>query len=104
MKLNKKQLLEIINKAKEEGLLEDIEYGMQPKLVEGITFNTEESHGGGEGSGENFWFVFSTDKDGVKQYWEVDGSYYSYHGLEYDWNDLYEVEPGTKVVNVWNKK
>lgn len=60
---------------------------------------------GGEGQGDQYWFVFSVDKDGVAEsFWKVPGWYQSYNGGEYEFNGVHEVESREVVVTKWFKK
>lgn len=55
---------------------------------------------GGEGQGDNYWIVFTLDKNGKdKIAVRRNGWYASYAGHE--WNDYEEVKPVQKVITVW---
>ncbi|QAU06537.1 hypothetical protein SEA_WILLIAMBOONE_16 [Gordonia phage WilliamBoone] len=59
---------------------------------------------GGEGQGDQLWFVFKiTDAAGDVRYFRRNGWYQSYSGGEYD-GPTEEVEPAEKTITVWNKK
>ena len=71
--------------------------------VDGHIFVTEEIFGGREGAGEEHWIVFSVENNGDKKYFKVPGFYQSYDGAELNWQYTHEVQPGEKVIRVWNK-
>lgn len=61
-----------------------------------------EDHGGGEGSGEERWFVFKVvDKDGERIF-RRNGAYYSFVGSEFD-GPTDEVKAEQKLFTVWTK-
>lgn len=69
------------------------------------TVDTEEDFGGGEGSGETRYVVFKFTKKGEQPtYWYVPGWYQSYHGSEFEFDDMYECEPYEKMVTDYRKK
>lgn len=80
-------------------------------ILEESGFNNERFHGfilteekrfGGEGQGDNYWIVFSAEKDGIKKFFKLDGWYSSYEGSCIDsYSTFYEVEEVEKVVKVW---
>lgn len=56
---------------------------------------------GGEGKGDDYWFVFKvTDADGNERLFRRNGWYASYDGGEYD-GPTDEVKPQDKVITVW---
>lgn len=79
---------------------------------EGATFKINDSYSitiveqyGGEGCGDEYWFVFSVDKDGVAEsFWKIPGWYQSYHGGEFEFSNVFEVESREVVVKKWFKK
>jgi hypothetical protein len=73
----------------------------KPEEHFGYTFGNEETHGGSEGDGEEYWVVFSAKKDGVKTYYKIPGYYASYDGGNLDWGYLFEVEPYEKTGLDW---
>lgn len=59
---------------------------------------------GGEGEGDQYWFVFSvTDADGETRFFRRDGYYASFYGGYYD-GPTEEVEQVEKTIKVWVKK
>lgn len=56
---------------------------------------------GGEGQGEQYWFVFKLVTDPQERYFKADGYYASYDGGYYD--DLYEVFPKQVTVTQWEQ-
>jgi len=64
-----------------------------------------ERFGGSEGAGEEHWVVIKlTSPEKQETYWKIPGWYQSYNGSELEFNNLYQVEIGEKVIKVWNKK
>lgn len=62
------------------------------------------SEGGGEGDGEEYWFVFTLTKDFKDtKYFRLDGWYQSYNGSEVDWDDLYEAIPVEKTYTDYDR-
>ncbi|MBO0676909.1 hypothetical protein JRC04_05490 [Mycolicibacterium sp. S2-37] len=60
-----------------------------------------ESKGGGEGSGEERWYVFSiTAEDEDTRYFRINGYYASFHGSDFD-GPFEEVEPVERPVIFW---
>lgn len=68
--------------------------------VSGEILKYEEDYGGG-GCGDEYWFVFSVERDGVKRYFKWDGCWASYDGGYYE--SLFEVNPKEVVAIVWEK-
>lgn len=63
-----------------------------------IKFKLEDNYGG-EGQGEQYWSVYSFEKDGKKVYVRFNGWYASYVGSEFvDWAF---VEPKQKTITVY---
>lgn len=56
---------------------------------------------GGEGQGDEYWYVFSVSDGKTKRHIKVDGWYASYDGGWYD--EWYEVFPKQKTVTVWTQ-
>lgn len=56
---------------------------------------------GGEGKGDEYWVVFSVEKDGEKEFWEIPGWYASHNGSELDTGGMFKVEQVEKVVKIW---
>lgn len=71
------------------------------RTFDGLDFEQVESHGGGEGSGEERWIVFSVVSEGQKTFWKLPGWYQSYHGSEFNWDEIFEVKSAEKVITVW---
>lgn len=64
----------------------------------GVKVNCEEQFGG-EGMGDQYWSVYSFEKDGEKLYVRFNGWYASYHGSEFvDWSF---VEAKQKTITVY---
>lgn len=60
-----------------------------------------EDHGGGEGSGEERWYVFSvTTEDGSVRHFRKSGYYASFVGSEFD-GAFEEVQPAERTITVW---
>ena len=60
-----------------------------------------EDHGGGEGSGEERWFVFKiTDEFGGERLFRRNGYYASFHGSDFD-GPTEEVVPAQKMITVF---
>lgn len=60
-----------------------------------------EDHGGGEGSGEERWYVFSvTAEDGNVRHFRKNGYYASFVGSEFD-GAFEEVQPAERTITVW---
>ncbi len=56
---------------------------------------------GGEGQGEERWFVFKvTDTEGNERIFRKDGYYASHYGTDWD-GDVTEVEQVKKMIDVW---
>lgn len=66
----------------------------------GITESLVEHHGG-EGEGEQYWAVWSFARGSEKVFVQLNGSYYSYNGPEYD--SWYFVEPEEYVAVRYKK-
>lgn len=73
--------------------------------LDGIgTITGIEDHGGGEGSGEERWFVFKvTDSAGEERVFRRNGYYASFYGSDFD-GPTEEVYPVQKTVTVWEAK
>lgn len=79
------------------------EYGTL-KINETYSLSIVENFGG-EGQGDQYWFVFSVNKSGEPEsYWKVPGWYQSYNGGEYELSNLYEVEGREVTVKRWFAK
>jgi hypothetical protein len=62
-------------------------------------------HGGSEGSGEDFWLVWSaTDLQGNITYWRIDGYYASYDGAYAEIGDLHQVNKTPRLVDFYEQK
>ncbi|ANA86355.1 hypothetical protein BH762_gp012 [Gordonia phage OneUp] len=71
--------------------------------IPGIGLATLERTHGGEGEGDQYWFVFKiTDDDGNVRYFRREGWYASYDGGHYD-GPTVEVRPAEKVITVYKK-
>lgn len=58
---------------------------------------------GGEGEGDQYWFVFKiTDADGNVRFFRRNGWYASFNGGYYD-GPTEEVKPAEKTITVWVK-
>ena len=76
---------------------EEIDY-----YFDGFTLVHIETHGGGEGSGEEYWMVFAVQVGGNNiAYFKWSGYYASYDGGYL--TDLYEVIPVEKTITVFDK-
>ena len=76
------------------------------KSFEGFEFECLEINGG-EGEGEEYSMVFEiTYPDAHKEFWRLELSYYSYHGVEWDgWSEnCYEVEKKLITREAWVAK
>lgn len=71
-------------------------------LERGIVLKCEECVGG-EGEGDHYHVVFSVTKDGVTNYFKIDGYWASHYGVTIDAWDFYEVESVYVQTRVWNK-
>ena len=69
-------------------------------VFEGYTFTLVEQHGG-EGSGDDYWMVFSVSKDDEKSYFKIPGYYSSDCGCILCWRKTVEVKPIQKTITVW---
>lgn len=74
--------------------LEDIE-----GLPENLTIVLEEHHGGYEGAGEDYWFVWKVTQDDKVLYWKFQGYYMSHYGREIE--GVQQVKPRKKTVTVY---
>lgn len=71
------------------------EHGFKTELVDQY---------GGEDCGSEYWYVFSIEKDGVKEFAKLDGWYQSFHGNDWDdITDFYKVEKKPITVESWEK-
>lgn len=77
-------------------------YGGQKKInsAGGFTFESEEEYGG-EGQGDDYWFVSKVTKDGVSRYIKWEGWYSSYEGSEVALDDCRFVEPREVMKIEW---
>jgi hypothetical protein len=58
---------------------------------------------GGEGQGEQYWFIFKVEgEDGTVRHFKRDGWYASFNGGCYDGPTI-EVKPAEKLVTVYEK-
>jgi len=61
-----------------------------------------EAEYGGEGMGDEYWRVFSVEKDGETQsYWKVPGWYQSYNGGELEYSEVFKVKPVQVTITKW---
>lgn len=81
------------------------EVGSEGEQVEGVGLvHLVEDFGGGEGSGETRYLVFSvTDDQGSVRFFKKNGYYASYDGSSFD-GSFDEVVPVEKVVTVYETK
>ena len=49
----------------------------RPLIVDGATITCEESEGGHEGAGEEWWMVLKVVDETGERFWEIPGAYYS---------------------------
>lgn len=70
-------------------------------LVGGYTLKNEEDYGG-EGEGDQYWFILSVEKDGIKKFYKLWGYYASYDGGYID--QIEEVVPKEVMRTEWVKK
>ena len=70
--------------------------------VEGHLFKWEEQFGG-EGQGDNYWIVFSVEKEGIQKFYKIPGWYSSNYGSELEVSSTYEVKAVEKTVTVWEE-
>lgn len=69
----------------------------------GIEFKQVKQYGG-EGSGDEYWYVFSCTKDGETKLFRLDGWYQSYEGYNFDDPmGFYEVVPKERAVIFYEK-
>lgn len=64
----------------------------------GISYENVDHHGG-EGEGDNYYSVYSFDRNGEKALIQFQGWYASYVGSEYE--NMFEVIPEEKTVTVY---
>lgn len=83
-------------------LEEALEHSSAKAVLPGIgTATIVESYGGGEGSGEERWFVFKvTDDAGDERTFRRNGYYASFIGSEFD-GPTDQVAPAEKTITVW---
>ncbi len=58
---------------------------------------------GGEGQGDDYWIVFSVEKDGDKKFYKIPGWYSSNYGSELEAYNTFEVKAVEKTVTVWEE-
>lgn len=68
--------------------------------VGGYTLTMEE-HEGGEGQGDQYWFVYSFTKGDKVQYFRLDATWVSWDGVYWDEAELSEVKPKEVTVREW---
>lgn len=84
-------------------LAEYVEWGDWDGVLESVGWTLKYLDGyGGEGKGDDYWFVFTVTDGETTRYIKVDGGYASYYGGEYD--EWFEVFPEEQVVTVWVQK
>lgn len=66
----------------------------------GILFTYLEGYGG-EGKGEDWWVVFSVEKDMQQEFFKFSAYYSSYDGVNMSYGNFYKVKPVQKVITVW---
>ncbi|WP_099021225.1 hypothetical protein [Mycolicibacterium palauense] len=85
------------------GSWHEFEYMSTGVGVPGIgTAKVLESKGGGEGSGEERWFVFSVENADGTRIFKRHGWYASFVGSSFD-GPTVEVKPVQKTITVWEK-
>lgn len=85
-----------------ENLFEDnymIDY-RPPFIVNGLTFTLEDQHGG-QGQGDEYWFVLKVESASGTQYFKLDGWYSSYEGSNFEDSVPVEVKPIEVVKREW---
>lgn len=61
--------------------------------VDGYKFTTVD-HFGGSGKGDDYWVVFSIEKEGEEtQFWKIPGWYTSGEGSELNYTEIFRVKP-----------
>lgn len=100
MQLTKEQVIEIMNEGEHE---DTIRHGWRTSsfVYNGYEFKNVETHGGHEGAGEEYWYVFSVTNGESVVHWKVPGFYASHYGSEADLSDMYEVKPVEKTYIDW---
>lgn len=99
--LSKETLVELLNDSDSHDIITR-GYGKTKSLVlEGYTVSHVERHGGREGAGEEHWVVFSVEKDGAKEHWEIPGWYQSHNGAELEIGNMFQVAPEEITVIRW---
>lgn len=112
--MNRQELYDVINSDKNSAEFVYQLCGKYPDVYEkdatfqkladlGYTIESVEGYGG-EGCGDQYWGVFSLEKDGVKTYWRLSGYYASYNGAEVDLSSLEEVKKKEVTTFKWVKK
>lgn len=87
-------------------LIEEIDYRDKSFELPDIgTVTLVESHGGGEGSGEERWIVFKVVSNpgtriAEERLFRRNGYYASFHGSDFD-GPTEEVQPTEKSITVW---
>lgn len=81
---------------------DDDREGIAKELIDmGIKVDLED-HFGGEGSGDEYWHVFSVTRNNEVTYFQICGSYASHYGHEfYDTLDFTEVKKVPVVRDEW---
>jgi hypothetical protein len=114
--MNRQELYEIIDSVGRKNSREFVRRacGQYPEIYDddevvqklerlGYTVNSVDGYGG-EGQGEDYWGIFSLEKDGVETYWMLSGWYASFNGAEVELDSLEEVKPKEVTVRKWVKK
>lgn len=84
-------------------LAEYVEWGDWDGVLESVGWTLKYLDGyGGEGKGDEYWFVFTVTDGTTTRHVKVDGWYQSYNGGEYD--KWFEVFPKKKEITVWSQK
>ncbi len=73
----------------------------RPLIADGATITFEESEGGSEGSGEEWWMVLKVVDETGESFWEIPGAYYSNYGIEAEKSNIYQVKSVPKTIQVW---
>lgn len=84
----------------DDDLLEDMQYGFDRSFYIGDYRFEPESRFGGEGQGDDYWFVCRVEREGQDpRYFKFFGWYTSYDGGEIE--SVKEVKPKTKTITVY---
>lgn len=90
------------------GLVREIVFdrlGYEWKEVgDGVALNSPDSYGG-EGMGDEYWYVFGVrHPEHGERFFKVPGYYASYDGGYYEFEDVREVQPVQVMVTEWESK